>query len=92
MTAAHNEYEEVHRLVDHLSATQVRRLRLLVAQDPELGKIAGALAEAHDASHSSEAVDKPRRRSLGFIGTLEAEPDLAERSAEIVREGLGGTE
>ncbi|MEU7140089.1 hypothetical protein ABZ942_11625 [Nocardia sp. NPDC046473] len=88
MTAAHNEYEEVHRLVDHLSATQVRRLRLLVAEDPELGKIAGALAEAH--GQQSEAT--PRRRSLGFIGTLEAEPDLAERSAQIVREGLGGTE
>ncbi|WP_405161181.1 hypothetical protein OG203_33160 [Nocardia sp. NBC_01499] len=91
MTAAH-EYEEVHRLVDHLSTTQVRRLRLLVAEDPELGKIAGELAEAHDAGKGSDAVDMPRRRSLGFIGTLEAEPDLAERSAEVVREGLGGTE
>ncbi|MFI6040658.1 hypothetical protein ACIA8C_03425 [Nocardia sp. NPDC051321] len=90
MTAAHNEYEEVHRLVDHLSANQVRRLRLLVADDPELGKIAGALAEAHTDQASD--ISKPRRRSLGFIGTLEAEPDLAERSAEIVREGLGGTE
>ncbi|MEU8898441.1 hypothetical protein [Nocardia sp. NPDC048505] len=93
MTAARNEYEAVHRFVDSLSSTQVRRLRLLVNDDPELGEVARALCD--DAGHApGEAADaaRPRRRSLGFIGALDAEPELAERSAELVRRGLGGTE
>jgi hypothetical protein len=36
--------------------------------------------------------DAPARRHLSFVGTLDAEPDLAERSAEILREELGGTQ
>ncbi|MCP3800252.1 hypothetical protein NLX83_13385 [Allokutzneria sp. A3M-2-11 16] len=77
MTAAH-DYEELHHLVDRLSPAQVRRLRLIVANDPEL----------------SVAITEPSRprRSLSFIGTLDAEPDLAERSAELVRRSMGGTE
>ncbi|WP_433731533.1 hypothetical protein ACQP0C_06610 [Nocardia sp. CA-129566] len=83
MTAAH-DYEEVHRLVDRMSPAQVRRLRLLVTEDPELTPVA---PPTQPADHPGE---QPRRRSLGFIGTLDAEPDLAEQSAQSVRKGLGG--
>jgi hypothetical protein len=79
VTAAH-DYEEVHRMVDQMSPAQVQRLRLLVIKDLELAPL------------NTPTSEPPRRRSLGFIGTLEAEPDLAERSAESVRKGLGGAE
>jgi hypothetical protein len=32
-----------------------------------------------------------RRRALPFVGTLDAEPDFAERSEDILRDELGRT-
>ncbi|WP_411761263.1 hypothetical protein [Streptomyces tunisiensis] len=42
MTAAY-DYEDMHHLVDRLTPTQVRRLRLLVTQDEELSQVAQSL-------------------------------------------------
>lgn len=38
MTAAH-DYEHLHDLVDRLSPTQVRRLRLIITEDEELSQV-----------------------------------------------------
>lgn len=89
-------------MVDRLSPAQARRLRLLVTEPEQIGtedtellqavnKVVRALGIAHDAGKSSEEFTL-RRRSLGFIGTLDAEPELAERSGDLAREGLGGIE
>lgn len=101
MTAAH-DYEAIHHLVDRLSPSQVRRLRLLVTEpeqieteDAELRqavrKVVRELGMAQDAAQSPDSF-APRRRSLSFVGTLDAEPDLGEKSASLVRDGLGGIE
>lgn len=89
-------------MVDRLSPAQVRRLRLLVTEpeqieteDTELlqavKKVVRELGIAHDTGKVSDQF-VPRRRSLGFIGTLDAEPELAEGSGDLVRKGLGGVE
>ncbi|MEU2174331.1 hypothetical protein ABZ552_08920 [Nocardia sp. NPDC019219] len=101
MTAAH-DYEAVHHMVDRLSPAQVRRLRLLVSEpeqaetdDAELlqavTKLVRALGIAHDVGKASEKFAS-RRRSLGFIGTLDAEPELAEKSGDLIRKGMGSAE
>lgn len=78
MTAAFgHEYEELHRLVDRLPIDRVRALRT----------IAVLLAEG-----TSNAETKPVggfRRRLSFTGIMDAEPDLAARSEDILREELG---
>ena len=73
MTAeAHQQYDDLHRLVDQLAEDQVAQ-----AQSSMLGLV--------QQRRPSDAPTKPRRR-LSFIGTLSAEPDLAERSEEILEE------
>lgn len=63
-------YPDLHELVDQLSPAQADALRAVVIQ---LVTPAPVRAPA-----------LPRR--LSFVGTLSAEPDLAERSEEIVDE------
>ncbi|MGY2116477.1 hypothetical protein ACW9HR_21435 [Nocardia gipuzkoensis] len=69
-------------MVDRLSPAQARRLRLLVTEPAQIGtedtellqavnKVVRALGIAHDAGKSSEE-STLRRRSLGFIGTLDS--------------------
>lgn len=73
MTAeAHQQYDDLHRLVDQLAEDQVAQ-----AQSFMLGLV--------QQRRPSDTPTKPRRR-LSFIGTLSAEPDLAERSEEILEE------
>ncbi len=77
MTAAH-DYEDLHRLVDRLTPDQARELRthaLVLMGDPE-----------RLPSLTEETVVP---RDLSFIGLIHAEPDLAQRSQEILREELG---
>jgi hypothetical protein len=66
-------YESPHRLLDELDddqlATAAELLRDLVRQRRPLDDEAAI----------------PSRRQLSFIGRISAEPDLAERSAEILR-------
>lgn len=64
------QHPDLHELVDQLSTAQADAVRAMVVQ---LVTPAPAGAET-----------LPRR--LPFIGTLSAEPDLAERSEEILDE------
>jgi hypothetical protein len=77
VTAAH-DYEDLHRLVDRLTPVQARELR----------------------NHALRLVDEEQReeptadvgsvpRDLSFIGIIHAEPDLADRSEEILRQEFG---
>jgi hypothetical protein len=81
--AAAPEYVELHRLVDRLTPDQVRALRAV------------ALEFVHDemdaASGREAAAGEPVRR-LSFAGIGHAGPDLAERSQEILRAELGGSD
>jgi hypothetical protein len=82
MTAAFaDEYDELHRLVDRLPVERVRALRAVAIHlvDADTGELGEA-----------EPDDRGRRR-LSFVGIMDAEPDLAARSEEILREEMGGT-
>ena len=59
-----------------------------------------SLVDDLDEDQAAEVLDLLRerlkrpvgtRRALPFVGTLDAEPDFAERSEEILREELGRT-
>lgn len=81
MTAAH-EYDDLHRLVDRLTPGQARALRAVALELVDGG--AGELDAA-----GSHGAGRGRRRRLSFVGLMEAEPDLGERSEEILRAELG---
>ncbi|MFQ6330997.1 hypothetical protein ACLMAL_33365 [Nocardia sp. CWNU-33] len=79
MTAAH-DYDDLHSLVDRLTPDQARALRAVALQ----------LVVVDSAE--SGAASKPtgeRRRRLSFAGLMHAEPDLAARSEEFLREERG---
>lgn len=80
MTAAH-DYDDLHHLVDRLPPDQARRLRVLVASDPELARF---------TEPEGEADTKPApRRQLSIIGIwASGRGDLSERHDEIIRERL----
>ena len=75
MTAAHN-YEDLHRLVDRLTPDQARALRAVALQL--------VVTEAAEPEPTAE-----RRRRFSFAGVMDAEPDLAERSEDLLREERG---
>ena len=80
VTAAHDDDEDLHRLLDRLPPAQVRRLRALVEADPELARY---------ASTEPDAVPPGGGALLGFLGSFESgRGDLGERHEEIIREGL----
>lgn len=73
----------MHHLVDRLTPTQVRRLRLLVTQDEELSQVAQSLP----------AVDVNEEESvptglLALIGSVNGPEDLAERHDDYIRERM----
>jgi len=81
VTAAH-DYDDLHRLVDRLTPGQARALRAV------------ALVLVESRSDETEAlapatVSAGRRRRLSFAGIMDAEPDLAERSEDILRAEFG---
>jgi hypothetical protein len=80
MTAAFAyEYEELHRLVDRLPVERVRALRAVAVH----------LVEGErDRSEPGTPEGGPRRQ-LSFVGIMDAEPDLAARSEEILRDEFG---
>ena len=75
------DYEELHHLVDRLSPTQARRLRLLVTQDEELSQV--ALPQA-----ATVGTDMPTEGLLALIGSIDGPSDLAERHDDYVRERM----
>ncbi|WP_127939517.1 hypothetical protein [Nonomuraea polychroma] len=73
MSALHEEYEDLHRLVDRLTLPQARALRAV------------ALELVHDQpAPIAEQVE--RRRTLSFAGIVADEADSAQRSEEILRD------
>lgn len=73
MSAAHEEYEDLHRLIDRLTSTQVRALRAV------------ALELVNDQT-DPEAPETGRQRTLSFAGLISDEPDAAQCSEEIIRD------
>jgi hypothetical protein len=78
VSAAH---EELHHLVDRLNNDQADALRAVALQ-----LVVGHAGET--TSPDAEASAEPRR-TLSFVGLIDAEPDLAERSEEILRDEFG---
>jgi hypothetical protein len=76
MTAAY-DYEDLHRLVDRLTPDQARALRAVALQL--------VVADTPEQEVPAEPLGK-RLRRLSFAGVMHAEPDLAERSEELLRE------
>lgn len=77
MTAeAHHHYEDLHRLVDRLNPDQADALRAVALQ----------LVTSAAEPERPEDDEPVRRRHLSITGIIEAEPDLAERSEDILRE------
>lgn len=75
MTAAH-DYEDLHRLVDRLTPDQAHALRAVALQ----------LVVTDAPQRGSAEFTGERRRHLSFVGMMHAEPDLAARSEELLRE------
>jgi hypothetical protein len=80
MTAA-SHAGEVHRMVDRLAPAQLEALYVL------LRGMVGRLGGAEPAAAATAAPAGEHR--FPFIGIMDGEPDLAERSARILREELG---
>jgi len=73
-----HEYDDLHRLVNRLTPGQARALRAVAL---ELVETDSSQSETAAAARSEEG----RRRRLSFVGIMDAEPDLAERSEDILR-------
>jgi hypothetical protein len=74
----------VHSMVDQLAPGQVEALYVILQgmlPEPPISDI------SLTAAHEEELADQPVRE-LSFIGLFAGEPDLAERSKEIVREEI----
>jgi hypothetical protein len=82
VTAAY-DYEDMHHLVDRLTPSQVRRLRLLVTQDEELSQVVQTLQVA-DSSESETGNDG----LLALIGSIDGSADLGERHDDYIRERM----
>jgi hypothetical protein len=72
----------VHRMVDRLAPTQVEALYVI------LEGMLGSQPSSEPVRPADGGAATPRRR-LSFIGIMDGERDLAERSSQILREELG---
>ncbi|MFE2275946.1 hypothetical protein ACFXAE_01470 [Streptomyces sp. NPDC059454] len=72
----------MHHLVDRLTPSQVRRLRLLVTQDEELSQAAEALPPRPDEEQSAPD------GLPALIGAVNGPKDLAERHDDHIRERM----
>lgn len=77
MTAAH-AHDDLHRLVDRLSPGQADAVRAVVWQ----------LVKETSPQEGDRSSGESRRK-LSFAGLMNAEPDLAERSEDIIRAEFG---
>ncbi|MFC0600546.1 hypothetical protein [Streptomyces palmae] len=82
MSVAHDHYPELHRLIDRLRPAQAEAVRSVVLQ-----LVVDNTRD--DAVGDEGSATQPRRRRLSFAGAIEAEPDLATRSSDILRQELG---
>ncbi|MBT2397616.1 hypothetical protein [Streptomyces sp. ISL-100] len=83
MSVASDHYPELHRLIDRLRPEQAEAVRSVVLQ---------LVVDNTPAPEPAAPTEAQRRRRLSFGGAIEAEPDLATRSSDILREELGGTD
>ncbi|GII65225.1 hypothetical protein Skr01_53100 [Sphaerisporangium krabiense] len=77
MSAAPEEYEDLHRLVDRLTPNQARALRAVALELVE--NEAATVVQPHG-----------RRRRLSFAGIVSDEADSAQRSEEILADRFRG--
>jgi hypothetical protein len=77
----HHLYEDMHHLVDRLTPSQVRRLRLLVTQDKQLSRAVEALTPPREAGAGPVPAGL-----VALIGAVNAPEDLAERHDDYIRE------
>jgi hypothetical protein len=75
--------EDMHHLVDRLTPTQARRLRLLFTQDVELGQVAEAVPV-----NDVPAVEVVPEGLLALIGSIAGPADFAEQHDEHLRERM----
>jgi hypothetical protein len=84
LVSAAFDYEDMHHLVDRLTPTQVRRLRLLVTQDEELSQVASSLPVVEGAEVEGSAP----AGLLALIGSVSGPEDLAEEHDEHIRQRM----
>ncbi len=75
------DYEDMHHLVDRLTPTQVRRLRLLVTEDEELSQVAQTLSEPESSARIPDGL-------IALIGSIDGPSDLGERHDDYIRERM----
>lgn len=66
-------------MVDRLTPGQLEALYVLLQ----------GMVRREDEENDAALSDAPPQRRFSFIGIMDAEPDLAERSAQILRSELG---
>ncbi|TGA87271.1 hypothetical protein E2651_40690 [Streptomyces sp. MZ04] len=74
----------MHHLVDRLSPTQVRRLRLIITEDEELSQVDQQVPDA--AGGESDEGDLLPASFLALSGSIDAPADYAERHDDYIRE------
>jgi hypothetical protein len=82
VTAESYHYDDLHRLVDQLNPGQADALRAVALQLVTTQPASPEPRTGEDGGTSEMA----RHRVLSIAGIISAEPDLAERSEEILRE------
>ncbi|MEV6330637.1 hypothetical protein [Streptomyces sp. NPDC051909] len=89
MTAA-RDYEHLHHLVDRLSPTQVRRLRLIITEDEELSQVdrqvPDSIGDADAVTGDGDEGDLLPASFLALSGSIEAPADYAEGHDDYIRE------
>ncbi|KLL12785.1 hypothetical protein FrCorBMG51_03585 [Protofrankia coriariae] len=76
----------MHHLVDRLTLSQVRRLRLLVTQDEELSRVVEEAGGRPAVETPSE--DVVPAGLLALTGSIRGPADLAERHDDYIRERM----
>ncbi|MCP3819859.1 hypothetical protein NLX86_17695 [Streptomyces sp. A3M-1-3] len=82
MSVAPDHHPELHRLIDRLRPEQAEAVPSVVLQ---------LVVDNTPADEAAAPAEQQRRRRLPFGGPIEAEPDLATRSSDILRKELGDT-
>ncbi|RFU86689.1 hypothetical protein DY218_11115 [Streptomyces triticagri] len=76
----------MHHLVDRLSPTQVRRLRLIITQDEELSRVDEEVPGTSTGGDADEGPLPPE--FLAMFGSIDAPADYAERHDDYIRDRM----
>lgn len=74
--------DAVHQMVDRLAPGQIEALYVILE-----GMVGAAAID--DSQPGTPITEPPKARRFAFVGTMDGEPDLAKRSAQILRDELG---